>query len=594
MKDTTLQRGVIRACALLVCLMANYVMAIESPPGTDDQRLSVRQSLLPLFAPRLSVSNELFPFNHLNPDIRPYIFFYLEKDNFNYRIVAKGIRLLGFVGQEDDIKSVDRYIQSRLNSLNEAEAFRSLPDIVAGASGCFAGMMIKRDIKGAESFFRKYAEVAAWMPPDEDGPQAIDHASRCYSYFIMGAYRYSKADFALDLLRQKSSGPRPLYHESFMDVYERMEIDAYTDLMKPSPTPKDKLNENMAKLLENHGEMIDLLLRKQTYAQWREAQKKRRTVPKAERKPADSFESINMSKTVEGAYLKALAIDAAKAYVQISKMLIDRNAEDLPIKKEVLQDIQEAGLNNYGSFQIVVEIEAKINDFLPPVKSSEGKDEASDAGPVVVRNKVTADVRFNIRGTAERGDAIISMKRIDDQWYWSTVTDPNVSAEADIVEDDYVIDSVSEATIAYAQISKMIIDGNYDPLVIPVLDNRKLIPLKKRKRQKDEMAEALDFEKRILEDLAKAKLTNYGNHHVVVKFEATLGNGGISVEAGAMPLAVKGYETADVTFMIRDGAEIYKKHAARRMDQSDLDGAGNLRVYMKRINGKWHWNPFGW
>jgi len=610
MKNSTLQRAVSLACVLSICFIVHYVMAIENSPETNNRYLSVRKSLLPMFATRL-LANEFFPFNRINPDIRPYILFYLEKDNYNYHIAAKGIWLLGFVGQADDIKFVDRYIQSRLNSLNEAETFRRLPNVVAGASGCFAGMMIKREIQGAERFFRKYAEVTAWMPP-EDGPEAIEDARSRYSDFIMGAYQYSKADFILPLLQQKSSGPRPFPHESFIDAFEKMEIDQYTKLMKPSPTSEEKLNENITKFLDNYGEMIDLLLRKQTYAQWREAQEKQKAVPKVEKKPVDSFESIDMSETNEGGYLKAIASDAAKAYVQISRMLLDRNAKDLPIKKEILQDIQKAGLNKYDGFQVMVDVEAKINDFVPTVKSGEGKDEGSDAEPVVVKEKETAAVTFNIKGTADifkrhfpdagdnslisstTGNVIINMKRIDDKWYWGSASDPNVSAVADIVEDKYLIDSVSEAIIAYIQITRMIIDGNYDPLVIPVLDDGKLIPLKKREKDRDEMAKALDLEKRILEDLTKAKLNNYGDYHVKVKFEATLGNGGIHVETGIMPLTVKGYETADVTFMIRDGTEVFKKHAPARSDYDGAEGSGDLQVYMKRINGKWYWNPFGW
>ena len=120
------------------------------------------------------------------------------------------------------------------------------------------------------------------------------------------------------------------------------------------------------------------------------------------------------------------------------------------------------------------------------------------------------------------------------------------------------------------------------------------------------MAEALDIEKRILEDLTKAKLNNYSDYHVKVTFEATLnnflpvingvhGNEGISAKIGVMPVIVKGYETADVTFMIRYTGDISKKYIPRVPDDTTIDDeTGNLKVYMKRINGKWYWNPFGW
>lgn len=257
------------------------------------------------------------------------------------------------------------------------------------------------------------------------------------------------------------------------------------------------------------------------------------------------------------------------------------------------------------------------------VADSKEKGEKNAAVPIVVKEKETAAVTFNIQGTAgilkkhvpdagdnsltspTTGDVIINMKRINDKWYWSPASDPNVSAVADIVEDNYLIDSVSEAISAYTQITRMLIDGNYDPLEIPVLDNCKLIPLEKRQRKKGEMVKALDFEKRIPEDVIKAKLNNYGDFHVKVESEATLGNfvlavnsvhgnEEISAETGTAPVVVKGYETATVTFIIRDAAEIYKKHAPEKSGSDSIDRAGNLHVYMKRINGKWYWNPFGW
>jgi len=628
MKNSDLLRAVSMACVLSICFMTNYVMAIENPPGTNDEYLSVRQSLIPMFAKggfSGTYVDEEFPLNRINPKAKEYIRFYLEEDNIDLVRSSVGVWLLGFIGDEDDILFIEQYIDKAiLSSANPNNRIFFLTDLSAFA-GCFAGMMIKRDIKGAELFLKKYAKVSSWMVPgEEETPESLSDARDFYSYFIMCAYQYSKAAYVYPLLQEKSPGPKRYIHESFVDALKKREVDKYTELMKPNTLPEKKLNENMAKCLEHYGEWIVRLLRKQTYAQWREAYEKKKAVSRVEEKTVDSFESIDMSETIEGGYLKAIGREAAKAYMQVSRMLLDRDAEDLPIKKEVLQDIQKAGLNNYDGFQVMVDVEAKINDFVPEIKSDKGKGEGSAVVPVVIKEKETADVTFNIQGTADifkkhfpdaddnslisstTGDVIINMKRINDKWYWSPASDPNVSAVADIVEDNYLIDSVSEAIIAYTQITKMLIDGNYDPLVIPVLDNCKLIPLEKRKRQKGEMAEALDLEKRILEDLIKAKLSNYGDYHVKVKFEATLGNyisavtsnsgnGGISVETGAMPLTVTGYETGVVTFIIRDTADISKKYIPQVSDDTTVDDeTGNLKVYMKRINGKWHWNPFGW
>jgi len=627
MNSSTLQRTVNLTCALSICLIANYAMAIENSPVANNNYLTVRQSLIPMFA-RGGLSetyvDEEFPSNRINPKAKEYLRFYLEEDNIHPTHVYGAIWLLGFIGDEDDILFMEQYVDKSLRSSKNFEHPIGHLRNLAGIAGCFTGMMIKRDIKGAELFLKKYAKVSSWMiPGEEETPESSSDARDFYSRFIMFAYRYSKASYVYPLLQEKSPGPKRYYHELFVDSLKKIEVDKYTELMKPNTLQEAKMNENIAKCLEHYGEWIDRLMRKQTYAQWREAQEKQKAIPKVEKRPVDSFESIDMSETIEGTYLKAIASDAAKAYVQISRMLLDRNAKDLPIKKEVLQDIQKAGLNNYGGFQVMVDVEAKINDYVPEVKSSEGKGEGSAAGPVVVKEKETADVTFNIQGTADifkrhvpdagdislisstTGDVIINMKRIDDKWYWSPASDLNVSAVADIVEDNYLIDSVSEAIIAYNQITKTLIDGNYDPLVIPVLDNGKLIPLKKRQRTKDELVEALDFEKKILQDVLKAKLNDYGDFRIKLEFEATLGNfvpavnvirgnKAIEAEVGTRPVEVKGYETANGTFVIRDAAKIYKKHASPKMDTYSIDRAGNLHVYMKRINGKWYWNPFGW
>jgi len=627
MNNSELQRLFILACILSICLTANYIMAFENPPETNDGYLTVRQSLIPMFA-RGGYSetyvDEEFPLNRINPKAKEYIRFYLEEDNIHPTHVYGAIWLLGFIGDEDDILFMEQYVDKSLRSSKNFEHPIGHLRNLAGIAGCFTGMMIKRDIKGAELFLKKYAKVSSWMiPGEEETPESSSDARDFYSRFIMFVYRYSKASYVYPLLQEKSPGPKRYYHELFVDSLKKIEVDKYTELMKPNTLPEKKLNENMAKCLEHYGEWIDRLMRKQTYAQWREAQEKQKAIPKVEKKPVDSFENIDMSEKIEGSYLKAIASEATKAYMQISKMLLNRNAENLPIKKEILQDIKKAGLNNYGDFQVMVDVEAKINDYVPSIKGSEAKGEGSAAGPVVVKEKETAAVTFNIQGTADifkrhvpddgdislisstTGDVKINMKRMNRKWKWNSASNSSVSSMDDIVEDNYLIDSVNEAMTAYIQITSMIIDGNYDPLEIPVLDNNKLIPLEKRQRTKDELVEALDFEKKILQDILQANLNDYGDFRIKLEFKATLGNfvpavngirgnKAIEAEVGTRPVEVKGYETATGTFVIRDAAKIYKKHASRKSGSDSIDRAGNLHVYMKRINGKWYWNPFGW
>jgi hypothetical protein len=604
--------------------MASYAMAIENSPEANNNYLTVRQSLIPMFA-RGGFSetyvDEEFPLNRINPKAKEYLRFYLEQDNNSQMHIYGAIWLLGFIGDEDDILFLDQYIDKTLRSFTNTalnDRLRHLRNM-GGIAGCFTGMMIKRNIKGAELFFKKYANVSSWKVPNEEETLENLHASRgFYSNFIMASYQYSKADYIYLLLQEKSPDPRrPYTHELFTDSLKKIEVDKYTKLMKPNTLPDEKLNKNITKCLENYGQWIDMLLKKQTSAQWRQAHlEKQKTVSKKEKRTIDSFENIDMSRTVEGRYLKAIGSEATNAYVMVSNMLLDRNDKNLPIKKEILQDIKKAKLNNYDDFRVRIEVEAKINDFVPANMGVGSKG-------TVVKEKETAGVIFNIRDTADifkkhvpdagdssltsstTGDVKINMKRSNRKWNWNTTSDSNVIFAADVVEDSYLIDSANEAMTAYTQIAGMLIAGNYDPMEIPVLDNGKLIPLEKRQRTRDEIVKALDFEKRILQDILKGKLDNYGDFKVKLEFEATLdnfvpavngvrGNEGIGTGIGTEPVEVKGYETATGTFVIRDAAKIYKKYASRKSGSDSIDRAGNLHVYMKRINGKWYWNPFGW
>ncbi|NQT02900.1 MAG: hypothetical protein HQ580_12805 [Planctomycetes bacterium] len=149
MKNRTFQRDVILACALSICLMTNYAMAIEKPSDAKDNYLSIEQSLLPIFSERY-YTNENYPYNRINPGVKDYIHFYLEKDNSVGKLSAKAISLLGYVGNKDDIPFVDSFLQKFLIN-SDRERLLDTAHIANGA-GCFSGMMIKRKIKGQSRF----------------------------------------------------------------------------------------------------------------------------------------------------------------------------------------------------------------------------------------------------------------------------------------------------------------------------------------------------------------------------------------------------------------------------------------------------------
>jgi hypothetical protein len=609
--------------ALLVIVTNCYSQANEDI--SIPEYLSIEESLLPIFHDPYYLSSGKFPFNRINPDIKEYLHFYLEKDNSVDRFSMNAISLLGYIGNNDDIQFVDGYLQEYLaSSYRQSLLYKG--NIAVGA-GCFSGMMIKRKIEGAEAFFKKYAQVSAWYPPDVNDPAITSNASYAYSVFVMMAYEFSHEGYVLQSLQTKSTTGVPYRHElpfsmkesatgstrSYESVVEMLmtrKTDLYTQSMEPVKISEDKLNEDLNKSLKEKNSVIEALVNKQTYADWQKAQEERKKseAAKSEKKPTESFENIDLTNTVDGENIKNIAIQAVKAYQRLS---LTGNQKSILIKDEFLQALKKAGLKNFDDFKVKVEFETKIGNIMHSANVNKSNSQTTSE-PKIVIDKIKTNITFGIQGTAgmlekfapdtvhkslltnKTGDFKVVMIRINDIWTWAPVVDSPVSADSNIVDDKYLIGSVNKAVIAFNQISQSIIEGNYDTMTIPVLDNDKLIPLEKRKKDKDGMTKALDMEKQILEDLKKNNLNDYGNYQMKVTFDAALDNGTLNLETGTMPMDVKGYETADLTFLIRNGAEAYKTHTTSRNDRSCIDAAGNLKVTMKRINGTWYWNPFGW
>ena len=236
MKNNALQKPVVLACILSIYLTANYVMALGNSHETNENYITVRESLIPMFARRLSSStynDEQFPFSRINPKAKEYIRFYLEKDKSNPAYISQAIWLLGFIGDVDDISFIEQYIDKILESSTNPDNRINISTDLAGNVGCFAGMMMKRDIKGTKLFLKKYAKVSSWMVHSEDETLANFYAARkFYSIYIMCAYQYSKSPYIATLLQEKSSDSRPYIHESFVDSYLAKKEDRYNELIK--------------------------------------------------------------------------------------------------------------------------------------------------------------------------------------------------------------------------------------------------------------------------------------------------------------------------------------------------------------------------
>lgn len=264
----------VRKIVSLTLIVSSHLMAVERPPEPNEGYLTVRQSLLAMYAMGgllgPAAIRELFPFDRINPDVREYARFYLEEDDTVEANACGAVCLLGLIGKQDDIPFIEQYVDEKLaRSVDPRVRFYGN---LALSVGRFAGMMAKRGIRGAESILEKYAEVASWIVPEKEvTPESLSDARALYSDFILGAYQYSRAPFLLPLLEDESRGPRPYLRESDVDTLKNMDTDLYTKLMSNRRLPEEELNKSISQWLRRYGAGPDMLLAKQTYAQWRES-----------------------------------------------------------------------------------------------------------------------------------------------------------------------------------------------------------------------------------------------------------------------------------------------------------------------------------
>ena len=122
----TIGRAVSLTLILSSHFMADYGMAVEKPPEPNNGYLTVRQSLLAMYAlgdlggPAAAVVKQ-FPFNRLNPNVREYARFYLERDNTVKMNIYGALCLLGFVGNEDDISFIEQYVDKILSCIDSGK-----------------------------------------------------------------------------------------------------------------------------------------------------------------------------------------------------------------------------------------------------------------------------------------------------------------------------------------------------------------------------------------------------------------------------------------------------------------------------------------
>jgi len=166
---------------------------------------------------------------------------------------------------------------------------------------------------------------------------------------------------------------------------------------------------------------------------------------------------------------------------------------------------------------------------------------------------------------------------------------PGPSARAETI--------VKEGVSAYGQLLDMLFAEQHRFLIEQIMDNGKPVPEAKKKKKKgfDGFVQAIQTQKVLLGDVkAKGllKVERYRDFQVDLSLAAR-----VESLSGDENLPVIGSESVTLLFHIPGTSELFRKHIPQiggPSAEKTITPEGDLQVYMKRINGKWYWNPFGW
>jgi len=146
-----------------------------------------------------------------------------------------------------------------------------------------------------------------------------------------------------------------------------------------------------------------------------------------------------------------------------------------------------------------------------------------------------------------------------------------------------------DARDAFEKLKSDLVRGEIEGLVPNLLDNGRVIDEEKAKRVAAELSRDLQREQQVFESLAEIE-TEPGDYKVSrdASYEFP------SVGKEGMPIGVTKKEAVTVTFKVTGSAEVGRVFFQRNRGSLTVAGDGTLIVVMKKIDGKWYWNPFGW
>ena len=150
--------------------------------------------------------------------------------------------------------------------------------------------------------------------------------------------------------------------------------------------------------------------------------------------------------------------------------------------------------------------------------------------------------------------------------------------------------AVKQALKEFENIKTGIFKWEFEDLVSHLLDNGKSLKMQKVEVIRDEFEDEIELEAQIIKmfDEVGAKPSSFIAYRELAKTFEPIMEGEIEDWIGEI-------EHVIVSFKLEGSGEIGKKMFPNLYGRiNTIEGDGTLVVIMKRIRGKWYWNPFGW
>lgn len=271
---------------LIFCTVATGMFA-------SDKELTIEQSLIPVFGrhseemenvngkkERIYLDNK-FPYNRLNPGIRPALRHIISDNNFKYldrRIKVNALILIGFVGRQQDLQFVNKYMEFMV--VEDSIKYTEIWDIsqeeqeylffLNGAYGAMLGCMLKREIDGAEETVKDLIKFSVWKKKQANWKKLykleMEDFEQMPKNFIKAIYAYSRDEIVKPVFHSKKQiagfeaynfDPR---ENQMIKSFEKRNFNLYDQLMQ------QKINPKISKRLFESGNLIWRGMIKQTTA----------------------------------------------------------------------------------------------------------------------------------------------------------------------------------------------------------------------------------------------------------------------------------------------------------------------------------------